>query len=88
MRRDAAPFGTLNTGVDDHVPRHTPPGQAAVLLAGLVIGAILMSIQLWLLTVALDLYLGGGGDSVWPLAIVSGVVFLGGILAVSLLDRR
>jgi hypothetical protein len=56
-------------------------------LAGVAIGALLMSMQLWLLTVALDLYLGGSENGAWPLAIISGGVFLGGILAVYLLGR-
>jgi hypothetical protein len=75
--------------MSERVPQRTPPpGQTAVVLAGVTIGALLMGIQLWLLTVALDLYLGGAGDSVWPLVVVSGLVFLGGILALFLLSRH
>ena len=65
-----------------------PPGQTALVMTGLVIGLLMMAVQLGLLTVALDLYLGGSGDRVWVLAIVSGVVFLGGLLALRLLGRR
>jgi hypothetical protein len=67
--------------------RPPPPGWAALLLAALIVGLLLLGIQLWLLTVALDLYLGGSGGRVWLLALVSGVVFLGGLLALWLLDR-
>ncbi|MGD9894791.1 MAG: DUF6755 family protein [Dehalococcoidia bacterium] len=68
--------------------RAPPPGRQALLLAALTIGFLLLAIQLWLLTVALDLYLGGSGDDVWQLALASGVVFLGGLVALRLLDRR
>jgi len=47
-----------------------------------------MGIQLWLLTVALELYLGGNGGQVWQLALVSGVIFLGGWAMLRLLRRR
>lgn len=73
---------------DVAVDRPPPPGRQALLLAALVIGVLLMGIQLWLLTVALDLYLGGSGGEVWLLALVSGGVFLGGLLALRLLGRR
>jgi hypothetical protein len=64
------------------------PGRQALLLAALIIGLIMMAIQLWLLTVALELYLAGDGDHVWGLAIGSGIVFGGGLFAVWLLSRR
>ena len=31
-----------------------PPGQAPIIAAGLAIGVLLLGVQLWLLTVALD----------------------------------
>ena len=67
--------------------RAPPPGRQALLLAALVIGFLLLAIQLWLLTVALDLYLGGSGEEVWLLALVSGFVFLGGLLALRLIEH-
>lgn len=64
---------------------HTPPaGQAAIVLTALVIGLLLMGIQLWLLTVALDLYLSGRTTDSWLLAAISGLVFLGGLLMLRL----
>ncbi len=69
--------------------RRTPPhGQAAIVLAGLSIGVILMGVQLWLLTVALDLYLSGRPEATWLAAGISGLVFLGGLLILRLLPRR
>jgi hypothetical protein len=64
------------------------PGQSNLVSAGLAIGILLLGIQLWLLTVALDLYLGGRGDQVWSLALVSGVIFVGGIAVLWILRRR
>ena len=59
----------------------------AVVLAALTIGILLMGIQLWLLTVALELYLAGEGDRVWQLALLSGALFLGGLAMLGLLGR-
>jgi hypothetical protein len=88
MRHDSS-SRTLGSGAGDRAPRRLPTsGQAAIVLAGLALGALLMSMQLWLLTVALDLYLGGSENGAWPLAIISGLVFLGGILAVSMIGRN
>jgi len=72
----------------EHFRRSPPPGYAAMVLAGLTIGILLMGIQLWLLTIALDLYLGGNGTGIWPLALFSGLVFVGGLLLLRLLARR
>jgi hypothetical protein len=56
-------------------------------LAALAIGTLLMAFQLWMLTVALDLYLAGRGRDSWLLALGSGLVFLGGVLAARLVGR-
>ena len=63
------------------------PGRQALLLGALLLGLIVLAIQLWLLTVALELYLSGEGEEIWGLALVSGVVFAGGLVAVRLLSR-
>ena len=65
-----------------------PPGQLPIVLAGLSVGVLLMGVQLWLLTVALDLYLAGQGGRIWLLALVSGLIFVGGLLVLWLLRRR
>jgi hypothetical protein len=64
------------------------PGRAAMLLAALLVGLLLMGMQLWLLTVALDLYLGGQGRQIWLLALVSGAIFVGGVVMLAVLGRR
>ncbi|MBA2287377.1 MAG: hypothetical protein H0W02_18045 [Ktedonobacteraceae bacterium] len=69
------------------IERTPPPGQAAIILAGFAIGVVLLGIQLWLLTVALDLYLSGRSMNVWLLAVISGVVFLGGLLLLFMRTR-
>jgi hypothetical protein len=65
-----------------------PPGQAPIVAAGLTVGILLLGVQLWLLTVALDLYLAGNGSQVWSLALVSGVIFAGGLGVLWILRRR
>ncbi|GCE03384.1 hypothetical protein KDAU_07130 [Dictyobacter aurantiacus] len=52
----------------------------AMLLAGLIIGIILLGIQLWMLTVALNQYLQGQTTGSWQLVIISGLVLIGGII--------
>jgi hypothetical protein len=65
-----------------------PPGQDALSAAALVVGLLLMAMQLWLLTVALELFLSGQGRDVWPLAVISGGIFAGGLGILRLLRRR
>ena len=66
----------------------TPPGRDALSIAALAIGLLLMALQLWLLTVALELFLSGKGTEVWPLALISGLIFAGGLGILWLLRRR
>jgi hypothetical protein len=63
------------------------PGRRSLTLAAVVLGALILALQLWLLTTALDLYLAGDGDVVWQLAVASGVFFAGGLLALMLTRR-
>jgi hypothetical protein len=49
--------------------------------------SLLLAIQLWLLTIALDLYLGGRGGEIWSLVIISGLIFAGGVAADVVLRR-
>jgi hypothetical protein len=65
-----------------------PPGRGPLALAALTIGLLLMAIQLWLLTVALEIFLSGQGPDVWPLALISGFIFAGGLGMLWLLRRR
>jgi hypothetical protein len=64
------------------------PGRSAVAFLGLMLGLVLMAIQLWLLTLAFDLYLAGNrAETVW-VAVISGFIFLGGLGILWFLDHR
>lgn len=73
---------------DELVDQPPPPGQMPVIVTALAIGVLLMGVQLWLLTVALELFLAGEGEEIWQIALVSGAIFLGGMLMLWLLRRR
>lgn len=79
---------SLLSETTDEVERRPPLGQVAVILMALTIGILLMGIQLWLLTIALDLYLGGSGTWLWLLTIISGLIFLGGLLMLRVLKHQ
>jgi hypothetical protein len=64
------------------------PGRDALSAAALVVGLLLMALQLWLLTVALELFLSNQGTTVWPLALISGLIFAGGLGMLWLMRRR
>jgi len=83
--RESAPYRVETSGAARRVP---PPGRAAMTMAALAIGITFLGLQLWLLTVALDLYLGGSGDQVWAIALCSGGIFLGGLLVRRVLARQ
>lgn len=82
---NTSPLLSETTSNVEHSP---PPGQVAVFLMSLVVGILLMGIQLWLLTVALDLYLAGRGAFLWLMGVISGLVFLGGLLILRVLERH
>ena len=69
-------------------PDRPTPGQPVIVGMGLAIGILLMSLQLWLLTLAFDLYLSDEPREIIGLAFFSGLVFLGGLVMLRLLDRR
>lgn len=56
-----------------------PAGQDALVLLGLAIGILLMAVQLWLLTLAFNLFLLGERRGTMIAAIISGAIFLGGL---------
>jgi hypothetical protein len=56
-------------------------------MLGLSVGILLMSVQLWLLTIAFNLYLSGARKRTLIVAIASGGIFAGG-LAMSWVLRR
>jgi hypothetical protein len=71
-------------------PREEPvtPGRQAVVMMMLALGIMLLAGQLWLLTVALDLYLAGQGETIWLTCLLSGLIFAGGLLVLRLLERQ
>ena len=79
---------TISSDGNQHPIPLTPPGQDALATAALVIGLLLMALQLWLLTVALELFQSGRGLDIWPLALISGAIFAGGLGILRLLRRR
>ncbi len=62
--------------------------EGPVLTTAVALGLLLLAVQLWILTVALDLLLGGGREGFLRLAVVSGAVFAGGLLVLRLLGAR
>lgn len=64
------------------------PGRQAIVLMMLAIGLLLLAGQLWLLTVALDLYLAGRGGTIWIACLLSGLIFAGGALVLRVLERQ
>jgi hypothetical protein len=87
---DRYPLAQLSPAVQDRpaIERAPAPGQQALALAALMLALVLMGIQLWLLTVALELYLAGSGRQIWLLVLISGLIFLGGLLTLRVLARR
>jgi hypothetical protein len=84
--REPAVVGRMRP--DEAVDAPPPPGQGPLALVGLTIGLLLMGMQLWLLTIALELYLGGSGGIIWQIALASGAIFGGGLLMLRRLRRR
>jgi len=74
-------------GTVQGIPERATAGQAAIIMLGLTLGLIMMGIQLWLLTLAFDLFRSGDRTQTLVVAIFSGVVFLGGVLMLRFLDR-
>ncbi|HUE75739.1 MAG TPA: phage holin family protein [Chloroflexota bacterium] len=88
VRSDRSPAYAREKRPEESVSQPPPPGQMPVVMAALSLGVLLMGVQLWLLTVALELYLAGHGSQIWPAALLSGAIFLGGILMLWLLRSR
>lgn len=84
---------SANGHVPDQRPasEHPPPdhlrSRGPVVLLGLGIGILLMGLQLWLLTVAFDLYRAGKNSETVVASIISGCVFLGGVVMLLVLTR-
>jgi len=70
-----------------HLPPERRPGAGPIALLGLALGILLIGIQLWLLTLAFNLYLAGKRSDTLVAAIISGLVFLGGLAMLRVLGR-
>ncbi|HEU4649453.1 MAG TPA: hypothetical protein VFS33_10370 [Gemmatimonadales bacterium] len=75
-------------GTAPEEPPRPPPGQPALVMLGLGVGVLLMAIQLWLLTVALNLYLLREERGPLLATGISGLIFLGGVIMLRVLRRR
>ena len=64
-----------------------PPGESGLVSAALAVGILLMGIQLWILTVALEHFQQHEYAPIYALAGVSAVIFAGGVLMLWLLRR-
>ncbi|HWV36064.1 MAG TPA: hypothetical protein VNZ55_10530 [Thermomicrobiales bacterium] len=73
---------------EDDETTGSAPGESGLVSLGLAVGILFMLVQLWLLTLAFDLYLSGQRGDTVGVAIISGLVFLGGLLMLKLLQRR
>lgn len=74
----------------DFVPRPGSRGTGPALDGALALIAVLLIVQMWLLTAALESDLAGHHEVVWPAAIISALIFAacGGLyLFVEGLDR-
>lgn len=66
-------------GASAAIPPRPAPGHGALVMLGLSMGIVLMAVQLWLLTLAFNLYLLGERRGTLIAAVVSGFVFAGGL---------
>lgn len=64
-----------------------PPGEAGLVGAALMIGILLLALQLWILTVALEEFQRHNDERTYALAGISAVIFAGGLAVRWLLKR-
>ncbi|HEU4643381.1 MAG TPA: DUF6755 family protein [Gemmatimonadaceae bacterium] len=76
--------GTPGTRTEAPLPA---PGQSGLVSFGLAIGVLLMAVQLWLLTLALNLYLLGDRRGTVYATVISGLIFAGGLIMLRVLRR-
>jgi len=81
-------FFRPDEGMQADPARRPLPGRAAIAFLGLMLGLVLMAIQLWLLTLAFDFYLSGDRNKTVLVAVISGLIFLGGLAILWFLDHR
>jgi hypothetical protein len=64
-----------------------PPGEAGLVGAALMIGILLLALQLWILTVALEEFQRHNDERTYILAGISAAIFAGGLAVRYLLKR-
>lgn len=64
-----------------------PPGERGLVGAALAIGILLMAVQLWILTVALEQFQRHDYRQIYALAGISALIFLGGVAMLWALRR-
>ena len=64
-----------------------PPGEASLVGAALMIGILLLALQLWILTVALEEFQRHNDERTYMLAGISALIFAGGLAVRWLLKR-
>ena len=64
-----------------------PPGEAGLVGAALMIGILLLGLQLWILTVALEEFQRHNDSRTYILAGISALIFAGGLAVRWLLKR-
>jgi len=81
----------LRTGAWINSERHRrttpPPGEASLVSAALAVGILLMGLQLWILTVALEEFQRHNDARIYLLAGISALIFVGGLAIRWLLKR-
>lgn len=65
-----------------------PPGEGALISAAVAIGILLMGVQLWILTVALEQFERHHYPEVYALTAISALIFAGGVTILWLLHRK
>jgi hypothetical protein len=65
-----------------------PPGGSLTAVSGaMALIAVLVMVQIWLLSAALESYLAGNPETALPAAIVSGAMFVVSVLLYAFIDR-
>ena len=82
------PLRTRTPGFREQPKRSIPPpGEAGLVGAALMVGFLLLALQLWILTVALEEFQRHNDQRTYILAGISAMIFAGGLAVRWLLKR-
>lgn len=81
------PLRTVYPGGHERRNPTPPPGEGALLSAAVAMGILLMGIQLWILTVALEQFERHRYNEVYALTGISALIFIGGVAILWMLRR-